>query len=250
MSEIHQQEINDLRALNLTPKQIARKLGIKVSEVNAAIQNQAQQTTLDRLASGELNPVYQCLASENLLQLLPHNSSENVIKNLLTKIIPAKKNDDIERGLGLVVIAREARYNQITVCSYLLDVWCLGIKDTIPPRTLDRQEFKNFVELLFEPFPQTPKEIPLEVAAGIIFSTCEYAENLGFKPHKDFEKSRSHVGNWDGKIRIECGRNGKPCFVSGPYDNSKKILETLKNSKGEGNFDFIVGSAPMGGDFW
>ncbi|MEH1787989.1 MAG: hypothetical protein V7L23_21000 [Nostoc sp.] len=62
-----QQEIMDLRALNLTPKQIARKLGMKVSEVNAAIQNQAQQTTLDRLTKGELDPVYQCLASDSLI---------------------------------------------------------------------------------------------------------------------------------------------------------------------------------------
>src|SRR5438045_3978557 len=95
-----QQEIMDLRALNLTPKQIDRKLGIKVSEVNAAIQNQAQQTTLDRLVKGELDPVYQCLASENLIQLLPKIPPGNSIKNLLTKILPVKKNDDIERGLG------------------------------------------------------------------------------------------------------------------------------------------------------
>ncbi len=89
-----EQEILNLRALNLTPKQIARKLGIKVSEVNAVIKNQAQQTKLDRLAKGELDPVYQCLASDSLLQLLPTIESENSIKNLLTNIIPKKDNDD------------------------------------------------------------------------------------------------------------------------------------------------------------
>ncbi|MEM6754448.1 MAG: DNA-binding response regulator, partial [Cyanobacteria bacterium P01_C01_bin.38] len=61
---VTQEEILNLRALNLTPKQIARKLGVKVSEVSSVIQNQAQQTKLDRLAKGELDPVYQCLASE------------------------------------------------------------------------------------------------------------------------------------------------------------------------------------------
>jgi len=49
MAATEQEEIIILRALNLTPKQIARKLGIKVSSVNAAIQNQAEQTTLERL---------------------------------------------------------------------------------------------------------------------------------------------------------------------------------------------------------
>ncbi|WP_341532019.1 DNA-binding response regulator (plasmid) [Nostoc sp. UHCC 0302] len=239
-----QQEIMDLRALNLTPKQIARKLGIKVSEVNAAIQNQAQQTTLDRLVKGELDPVYQCLASENLIQLLPKIPPGNSIKNLLTKILPVKKNDDIERGLGLVIIARETRYNQIKLCSYLLDIWCLGVKDTIPPRTVDKIKFKEFTQALFNPFPGKPQVVPLEVAQGMIFSACEYAESLGFKPHKDFSKSRSHIGQWDGKIRIECGRDGKPFYINGPHDNPKKIMETLKKSRGEGNFDFMIGERP------
>jgi hypothetical protein len=176
MTGTQQQEIMDLRALNLTPKQIARKLGMKVSEVNAAIQNQAQQTTLDRLTKGELDPVYQCLASDSLIQLLPKIPPENSIKNLLTKILPVKNNDDIDRDLGLVVISRVARYNQITVCSYLLDIWCLGVKDTISPRTVDRIKFKEFTESLFEPFPGKPHLVPLEVAQGMIFSACEYAE--------------------------------------------------------------------------
>ncbi len=250
MTGTQQQEIMDLRALNLTPKQIARKLGMKVSEVNAAIQNQAQQSTLDRLTKGELDPVYQCLASDSLIQLLPKVPPENSIKNLLTKILPVKNNDDIDRGLGLVVIARAARYNQITVCSYLLDIWCLGVKDTIPPRTVDRIKFKEFTESLFEPFPGKPQEVPLEVAQGMIFSACEYALSLGFQPHKDFEKSRSHIGEWDERIRIECGRDGKPFYVSGPHDNPQKIMETLKRSRGENNFDFLIGSDPIEKNFW
>ncbi|WP_228059567.1 helix-turn-helix transcriptional regulator [Plectonema radiosum] len=87
MTATQEQEILNLRALNLTPKQIARKLGVKVSEVSSVIQNQAQQ--------------------------------------------------------------------------------------------------------IFHPFPGEPHPVPLEVAQGMIFSACEYAESLGFKPHKDFEKSRS-----------------------------------------------------------
>jgi hypothetical protein len=246
MTETQQQEIMELRALQLTPKQIARKLGIKVSSVNAAIQNQVQQTTLDRRVSGELDPVYQCLASENLIQLLPENS----IKNLPTKIIPVKNNKDINRGLGLVVIARVARYNQIVLCSYLLDVWCLGVKDAMPPRTVDRTKFKEVAQQLFNLFPGEPQSCPLEVAQGMIFSACEYSESLGFQPHKDFEKARSHIGEWDGTIRIECGLNGKPFYVSGPHDNPTKIMETLKKSKGEGNFDFMIGSSPIENYFW
>jgi hypothetical protein len=244
MTPAQEQEILNLRALNLTPKQIARKLGIKASEVNATIHNQAEQTTSERLVKGGLDPIYQCLASENLIKLLPAASSENDTSNLV------KKNDDVESGLGMVVIAREARYNKITLCSYLLDVWCLGVKDAMPPRTVDRIKFKGGVETLFDLFPGEPQEIPLEVAQGMIFSACEYAENLGFKPHKDFEKARSIIGEWDGKIRIECGRNGKPFYINGPHDNPQKIMEILNKSTGEGNFDFMMGLEPVEDDFW
>ncbi len=250
MTATQPEEILKLRALDLTPKQIARKLGIKVSEVNATIQNQAEQTTLDRLAKGELDSVYQCLASENLIQLLSKFSPTNSIKNLLTKIIPVKNDDNINRGLGLVLIAREARYNQITFSSYLLDIWCLGVKDAIAPRTIDRIKFEEVVEGLFNLFPGKPQQVPLEVAQGLIFGACEYAESLGFKPHKDFEKTRLHTGEWDGIKRIEFGRNGKPCYVSGPHDNPEKIMETLKKSCGEGNFDFMAGFGSIEHDFW
>ncbi|MDH6060428.1 DNA-binding response regulator [Chrysosporum bergii ANA360D] len=239
MTTSQQQEILNLRELNLTPKQIARKLGIKVSEVNEVLQNQAQQTALNRLAKGELDPIYQCLANDFLVRLIHTIPRENHTNNPLATIDPVENSDDIDVGLGLVIIAREARYNRISFCSYLLDVWCLGVKDTIPPRTVDRIDFKRVVEQLFDMFPGKPQEVTLEVAQGIIFSACEYSESLGFQPHKDFEQSRSHIGEWDGIIRIKCGRNGKPCYVGGPHDDSQQIIETLRQTMGEGNFDFI-----------
>jgi hypothetical protein len=254
MAATQQQEIMDLRALNLTPKQIARKLGIKIAEVNAVIQNQAQQTALTNPPKTnppkrELDPIYQCLVSKNLMELLPEISPGNSIKHLLTKIIPQKNNNYSDNGLGLVVIARETEYNQISVSSCLLDIWCLGVKDAIPPRTVDRIKYQEFVEGLFQLFPGKPQEVPLEVAQGIIFSACEYAASLGFKPHEDFKKVRSHIGEWDEKTRIECGRNGKPFYVSGPYDNPKKIIATLMKNKGKGNFDFILRSGMFEDDF-
>jgi transcriptional regulator len=47
-----QQKIVELRALHLTPKQIARKLGLRVSDANTAIQHQAEEIVLNRKAAG------------------------------------------------------------------------------------------------------------------------------------------------------------------------------------------------------
>ena len=46
MNPEQQQEILNLRSLNLTPKQIARKLGLRVAEVTAFIKAQAEQSAI------------------------------------------------------------------------------------------------------------------------------------------------------------------------------------------------------------
>ena len=36
------------------------------------------------------------------------------------------------------------------------------------------------------------------------------------------------------------GRNGKPFFVAGPYDNAPQILKQLEKTAGPGNYDYLV----------
>ena len=39
----------------------------------------------------------------------------------------------------------------------------------------------------------------------------------------------------------EFGKNGKPYYFSGPYDNPEKIIAKLRESVGEGNFKYTIG---------
>lgn len=234
-----QQEIVELRELHLTPKQIARKLGLKVSDVNTAIQLRAEEAVLNRKATGELDPIYECLSTPNLIRLLPDNTELQQLKNLVGDITD-EDGDGFINGLGYVTVAREAKYNELTVCTYLLDYWCLGVKDAIAPRKVNRAKYKDFINKLFDAFPEPPQEIPISVAQSMVYSTLEYADKLGFQPHRDFAESRVHLGEWNGEIRMKCGRQGKPCYVDGPYDDPMKILQTLRNSVGERNFDYLV----------
>ncbi len=41
-------------------------------------------------------------------------------------------------------------------------------------------------------------------------------------------------------MKLECGRNGKPCYFCGPYDDPSNILKTLTKTLGEGNFDYVI----------
>jgi hypothetical protein len=81
---------------------------------------------------------------------------------------------------------------------------------------------------------------------NIILSAVEFAEEYGFKPYKDFTSVTEFMLEEDTEdielIEIECGRNGKPFYMQGPYDDeakANKIIKQLESTAGRGNFDFV-----------
>lgn len=80
---------------------------------------------------------------------------------------------------------------------------------------------------------------------NIILGAWDFAEDIGFQPHKDFLKTTRFFLEDDDNvpfIPINFGKNGKPFYIhKGNEDKRKvnKILSTLKKNLGEGNYDFI-----------
>ncbi|MGF1604307.1 MAG: DNA-binding response regulator [Thermosynechococcaceae cyanobacterium] len=226
-----EQEIMRLRASNLTPKQIARKLGLRVAEVTAFVREKAHQQELVRAESGVLDPVAECWidsdAAHALFGIKPANNTDDVAP-------------EIGGGLTTVLVVRATKYNRFLICTYLVDYWCLGLKNTIGPRKLDSLAYKHFVSTMYEAHSGEPQHITLSQAQAVVFSALDYAERLGFKPHQDLAKTRPHLGEWDGQHRIECGREGKPFYICGPRDNSAQIIKTLTQNVGTGNFNYLV----------
>jgi hypothetical protein len=60
-TEEQQQEIQCLRGLEISPKMIARQLGLRPAEVSDVIRQQAIQTVEERRERGELEPLHECL---------------------------------------------------------------------------------------------------------------------------------------------------------------------------------------------
>ncbi|MBP0000233.1 MAG: DNA-binding response regulator [Cyanobacteria bacterium SID2] len=223
-------EILELRERKLTPKQIARKLEMKPSEVTAILKNSAVQIHKERAASGELAPIANCTVNGACYE---HFFGEGP---------QAKETEAIEgaRGLSLVFVSRSDRFERYTACTYLVDYWCLGVKDAIPPQALNGNQHAEFLQICYSGYPEGFRDITLEQARAIVFGAVDYAKELGLEPHPDFEKAKAHLGQWDGEPKLEFGRGGKPCFVSGSHDDSDKILKTLRCKVGQGKFDYIA----------
>ena len=154
-----------------------------------------------------------------------------------------------EAGMSTVIVARQHKTGNITWGTYLLDTFCLGVKDT--SATFNRLEddyegYKNHIARIH------PVMLPIDydMAHNLVFGAAAYAATLGFKPHKDWGDSQFILLPANSpeveKIDIEFGKDGKPLYISGPYDNAGKILSQLNASVGEGHYVYIANVGRFG----
>jgi len=127
------------------------------------------------------------------------------------------------------------------VCGYLVDTYCLGVKDALPPRRMSERRLPEFVDWYFDAFEDGPVAAPIELARHLVWGAVEYARGLGFEPHPDLRRAAGHLGRLTGPCAIGFGRDGKPFYVQGPYDDTDRILRTLDRTVGRDNYHFLVG---------
>ncbi len=227
MTPEQETEIMRLREAQVTPKQIARQLGLRPAEVKAFIRDHAEELVLQRAKANDAAPLHECLVNEGAARwLLDHN----------------RKAKRPASGLAQVILSRQDG-NRFLLASYLVDYWCLGLKNCIPPRRKGKGDYELFKSSCELQFDECFVAITPEQAQAIVYGAVDYARSLGFEPDPDFNaKAQVHLGlRPETLIPIEFGQDGKPFFMSGPYDNTAKILETLEANVGEGNFHFVAG---------
>ncbi len=187
------------------------------------------------------------MAQKNTGKVIQMLSPENYIRKK-ARSLPVYEclvnTDWKEQGVAHVMIARNHSNTNITTCMYLVDLFCLGIKNTQYLFNIPESEYQDLKEsmehIAFEPISYT-------LAHNIVFAGLEFAEEFGFKPHKDFTSITRFILEEDTEdielIDIECGKDGKPFYVSGPYEDqakSNQIIAQLNRTAGPGNFDFEI----------
>lgn len=144
------------------------------------------------------------------------------------------------QGITPVVVARQMEENRIIYGTFLVDIYCLGIKNALWKSDVSLKQFEKDLPMLCSGFPEACK---VTLAHELIYGAIEYARKYGFEPHLDFSKASLVLDPPDAHPRshkIEFGKDGKPFFVAGPYDNIESIVNQLKRTAGEGNFNFLI----------
>jgi hypothetical protein len=217
-----------LRERGQTPKQVARVLGIRPAEaarlIRAAAVVARDEAPEPALVGCWISPTW-----STGLTVGDH-------PDWPVREDPAAGTD----GLAAVLVARRHRYDKVSVCGYLADVYCLGVKNALGPEITDGPGLRGFINRFFSGYDGEPLDAPIELAREVVFGSVDYASRLGFDPHPDFLAAQAHLGSWTGPSTITFGRNGKPMYISGPHDNTLSVIRTLERTVGRGNFDFIA----------
>jgi len=207
--------VRRMRAAGATPKGIARALGVRPAVVAPLVQRlarEAQATVGDAELAG-------CWVSPGWSRELQMRRPADWVDVDLGLGGPA--------GIALVLVARAARHDRVSVGGYLVDTFCLGVKNAIGPQEMRRRELPAFVRTYFTAFPAPAVPAPLELAQHLVLGGVAFAADLGFSPHPDFAAVRGHLGDLAGPCAITFGRDGSPLYIAGPYDDPAAIMEAL-----------------------
>jgi hypothetical protein len=202
--------------MSVNPKKRQRKLEQRAAKRKAKHHQLTQRKSagiIERLTSAARFPVLDCWVTNNLWT----------------------------HGLGWIGMSRELPDGSIAVAVFLVDRYCLGVKDALakilPPSTYENQIRQR---------QMASREVSPATARKFVEGAVAYAQSLGLPPHPDYHNAKLIFGDIDvadSTEELEFGKDGKPCFIAGPYDDAariRRIEAALEKHLGPGGFNYAV----------
>ena len=142
-------------------------------------------------------------------------------------------------GMTNIMAIRRIRTGFVA-CVFLVDSYCLGVKDTTLIRDFNLEAFRG---------ADTQKEWqPLSPAKAMkwVRDAIDYARGIGFEPHSQTALCQLIFAGVDIEECTEefvFGRDGKPFYMNGPHDTRERQAEIVRtlNKLGEGSYNFVLG---------
>jgi hypothetical protein len=146
-------------------------------------------------------------------------------------------------GTGYLVLARKAADGRTAMAVFLLDVYCIGVKDVIL-RVGEASEIERFIEALGAAQPMVT--IEPSRARKLLRDLVAWSRSIGLAPHSDCAAAEPLFGDVSADSSDDSfpfGKDGKPFLISGPSDTPARIrkrIEALRRAVGDGGFDYML----------
>lgn len=150
-------------------------------------------------------------------------------------------------GIAQVMLSR-ALGGQVAVGMFLVDSYCLGIKDAWAT-VLSQLDYES--KFINDRQGPPMRDIAPADARKLLEEAAEYAHSIGFSPASEFQRTMVLFGDIEASqstATFQFGFEGKPHFIGGPNDTParcRQVIAILLSTCGEGNFHYTI---PLGGD--
>ncbi|MGW7002268.1 hypothetical protein ACWGCW_05395 [Streptomyces sp. NPDC054933] len=227
--------VRELRERGSTPKQIAKALGLRPAQATALVRRVAEAAQAH--TAPDERPVAGCWVNAGWSAGLGLAGAPG-----WAAADPFGQEPDPDTGgFAQILLARRERGSRVTVTGFLVDVYCLGVKNVTGPEVMGSGSLTTYVPTYYSAFNHPPLPIRVEQAQTIVHGAVAYARGLGFEPSADFTDAAAHLGTPPGdRPTIGFGRDGKPFYFSGPYDDPRKVVQTLERARGTGNYHYVA----------
>jgi hypothetical protein len=148
-----------------------------------------------------------------------------------------------EIGMGTLVLARGATRIHVEFSSFLLDTFCLGIKDVMF-ESVDGEVFEDYMEATEAESPMV--DVDPACARKLLRDLAAWSQSIGFAPHRDFAAVERIFGDVSADASdavFRFGRDGKPVYIPGPSDSAPLIqrrIAQLQKHLGDDGFGLVT----------
>ncbi len=155
-----------------------------------------------------------------------------------------------DQGIGTLWISRELADGRCAIAGFLLDVYCLGVKNALC-NILEPDRYQQLLTQIKQASTrlhgsQSMESMHPSCARKLVEQSLAYALDLGFKPQADYRIAKLILEDIDASacpMSFTFGKDGKPFYCDGPNDTpamKKSIIKQLERRCGPGGYDFLV----------
>jgi len=155
-----------------------------------------------------------------------------------------------EDGIANIAVLRQQPSGTYIMGSFLVDILCLGVKDTFFRFGVTWSEFEEEYLEKYNADEPILIEVVSEDAHGIIKDSLEYAASLGISPHKDFRLTQYILEPLENIPNKELKRSEQPIYATLKAEYNPLVIAALNKSVGDGNYEVLIKSETFNGDEW